>query len=79
MFYTAEDVQPAVQVAVELFGPVGNMMEGKNVTKNVLIGTREFGKIWYGDIDGDLDFVNSLCLVLSQRIGQTATTVEDNF
>jgi len=79
MFYSAEDVQPAVQVAVELFGPVGNMMEGKNVSKNVLIGTREFGKIWYGDIDGDLDFVNSRCSVLSQRIGQTATVVEDTF
>ena len=79
MFYTAEDVQPAVQVATELFGPVGTMMEGKHVTKNVIIGTREFGKMWYGDIDGDMDFINGLCGVLSQRIGFTAMVVEDNF
>lgn len=79
MFYTAEDVQPVVQVATELFGPVGNMVDGKNVTKNVLIGTREFGKIWYGDVDGDIDFVNGLCSVLSQRIGQSAMVVDDTF
>ena len=79
MFYTAEDVQPVVQVATELFGPVGNMVDGKNVTKNVLIGTREFGKIWYGDVDGDIDFVNGLCSVLSQRIGQAAMVVDDTF
>lgn len=79
MFYTAEDVQPAVQVATELFGPAGTMMEGKNVTKNVLIGTREFGKIWYGDVDGDVDFINGLCGVLSQRIGQTVMVVDETF
>ena len=79
MFYTAEDIQPAVQVATELFGSVGIMMEGKNVTKNVLIGTREFGKIWYGDVDGDIDFINGLCGVLSQRIGQTAMVVDETF
>jgi len=79
MFYTAEDIQPAVQVATELFGPTGIMMEGKNITKNVLIGTREFGKIWYGDVDGDIDFVNGLCSVLSQRIGQSVMVVDDTF
>ena len=79
MFYTAEDVQPAVQVATELFGPAGTMMEAKNVTKNVLIGTREFGKIWYGDVDGDVDFINGLCGVLSQRIGQTVMVVDETF
>ena len=79
MFYTAEDIQPAVQVATELFGSVGIMMEGKNVTKNVLIGTREFGKIWYGDVDGDVDFINGLCGVLSQRIGFTAVMVDESF
>ena len=79
MFYTAEDIQPAVQVATELFGPVGNMIYGKNVTKNVLIGTREFGKIWYGDVEGDVEFITGLCSVLSQRIGQTAMVVDETF
>lgn len=79
MFYTEEDVAPAVQVATELFGPVGNMIYGKNVTKNVLIGTREFGKIWYGDVEGDVEFITGLCSVLSQRIGQTAMVVDETF
>jgi len=79
MFYTIEDVQPVVQVATELFGPVGNMIYGKNVTKNVLIGTREFGKIWYGDVEGDVEFITGLCSVLSQRIGQTAMVVDETF
>jgi hypothetical protein len=59
MFWNAEDVQPAADVAVELFG------------KN--------GAMWYGDVDGDAEFINSLCSVLSQRIGQTAMVVDDNF
>lgn len=79
MFYTIEDVQPVVQVATELFGPVGNMIYGKNVTKNVLIGTREFGKIWYGDVEGDVEFITGLCSVLTQRIGQTVMVVDDTF
>lgn len=79
MFYSEEDIQPAVQVATELFGPVGNMIYGKNVTKNVLIGTREFGKIWYGDVEGDVEFITGLCSVLSQRIGQTAMVVDETF
>ncbi len=79
MFYTIEDVQPVVQVATELFGPVGNMIYGKNVTKNVLIGTREFGKIWYGDVEGDVEFITGLCSVLSQRIGQSVMIVDDTF
>ena len=79
MFYTVEDIQPAVDVAVELFGKNGTMLDGKHISKNVLVGTREFGKLWYGDVDGDMDFINSLCSVLSQRIGQTAMIVDDNF
>jgi len=79
MFYTIEDIQPVVDVAVELFGKNGTMLDGKNVSKNVIVGTREFGKLWYGDVDGDMDFINGLCSVLSQRIGQTVMVVDDNF
>ena len=79
MFWNAEDVQPAADVAVELFGKNGAMLDGKHVSRNVIISTREFGKLWYGDVDGDAEFINSLCSVLSQRIGQTAMVVDDNF
>lgn len=79
MFYVEEDVTPAVQVATELFGPAGNMLEGKNVLKNIMIGTSQFGKIWYGDIDGDTDYILRLCSVLTQRIGYQAFVVGENF
>ncbi len=80
MFWTEEDVQPAVQVANELFGPVGNMLEsGRFVTQNVIIGTREFGKLWYGDVEGTIDYVNELCEILSKRINQQVFIVNDHF
>jgi len=79
MFYSAEDVQPVADIAVQLFGRNGNLLEGKNVTKNVIIGSNEFGKIWYGDIDGDMEYVRSLCTVLTQRVGQNISVVTERF
>ena len=79
MFYTEEDVEPVVQIAKEVFGPIGNLLEGKNVMKNILIGTNEFGKIWYGDIEGDSDYILGLCRVMSQRVGQSVTVVHESF
>ena len=79
MFYSAEDVQPVADIAVQLFGRNGNLLEGKNVTKNVIIGSNEFGKIWYGDVDGDMEYVRSLCAVLTQRVGQNISVVTERF
>jgi hypothetical protein len=80
MFYTEEDIQPAVQAASELFGSVGNMLaENRFVTRNVIIGTREFGKLWYGDVEGTLDYVNELCEILGKRINQQVFVVNDQF
>jgi hypothetical protein len=73
MFYTEEDVQPAVTKATELFGPVGNIKMGNNVIRDTMIATREFGKIWYGDIDFGNDpsrVLREHCRILSQKIGQ---------
>ena len=79
MFYTEEDVEPVAKVAVEMFGPNGNMLDGKNVTKNVFIGTKEFGKIWYGDVDGDAQFVTDMCTAMSSRINMTVMQVNEVF
>jgi hypothetical protein len=79
MFYTEEDVEPVAKVAVEMFGPNGNMLDGKNVTKNVFIGTKEFGKIWYGDVDGDAQFVTDMCTAMSTRINMTVIQVNEVF
>lgn len=79
MFYTEEDVTPAVTAAIELFGPVGAISNDKNVVKNVSIATREFGKLWYGDVDKAT--VKEKCLSLGARINQKIYMFEahDNF
>lgn len=77
MFYTAEDVNPAVIAATEIFGKVGNMMEGKNVLRNISIATREFGKLWYGDIEMSTVELHNKCKTLGQKIGQTVFFLKD--
>lgn len=80
MFYTEEDVAPAVQIAVELFGPVGNMLpDSRLVNKNVTVGSDAFGKLWYGDIEGSEEYVSELCGIFSKRINQTVKIVPDSF
>ena len=79
MFYTEEDVQPIAQIAVEMFGPNGNMLEGKNISRNVIIGTKEFGKIWYGDVDGDAQFVTDMCTTMSTRANIAVIQVDESF
>ncbi len=79
MFYTEEDVEPVAKIATEMFGPNGNMLDGRNVTKNVIIGTKEFGKIWYGDVDGGLEFVSDMCTAMSARVGMTVIQVDEAF
>jgi hypothetical protein len=79
MYFTVEDVQPAVDVVTATLGQQGIMLEGKNVTKNVLLGSPQFGKLWYGDIDGDMEYINSICHILSQRTGQRISVVTDSF
>jgi len=78
MFYNEDDVQPVVTIANEMLGKAGRMLDGKNVMRNVTLATREFGKIWYGDIDmiamnPSVQFKN-----LSQRINQTVYAFDNS-
>lgn len=79
MFWTAEDVAPAAKAIQETFGPQGNMMEKKGVTKNVIIGIPKFGKVWYGDVDGNLEYVQGLCALLSTRLKEKVLIVDEGF
>lgn len=67
MFYTEEDVQPAVDMATELFGTVGNMSEEKNALKNIVIFSGQYGKLWYGDIQDTADNVRDKCSQIAQK------------
>lgn len=77
MFYSAEDVLPAVQMAEKVFGPVGHITKGKNVLYNVSVASREFGKLWYGDIEAS-DVV-SLLNALSNSIRQKVFILDERF
>jgi hypothetical protein len=71
MFYVEEDILPAVKAATEIFGPAGQFAEGKNVMRNVFLATRQFGKIWYGDVDTATTELATKCKELAQKIDQT--------
>lgn len=70
MFYTEEDIQPAVDAAIEVFGITGNMIHDNNAIIDVVVWTPEFGKLWYGDVPGPLDNLKEKCNILSQKIGK---------
>jgi hypothetical protein len=79
MFYKEEDIQPVVDVITATLGVQGIMMEGKHISRNIILGTPQFGKLWYGDVDGDMEYVENLCGVFSQRTGQRISVVSDEY
>jgi hypothetical protein len=79
MFYREEDIQPVVDVITATLGQQGIMMDGKRITKNIILGSTQFGKLWYGDVDGDMEYIHSICGIVSQRTGHTVSVVSDTF
>jgi len=77
MFWQAEDVQPAVKVVTEVFGPAGRMETGKNVLYNISIFSREYGKLWYGDLVNE--GISEKLTTLSTKLGMSLSVVDDNF
>ena len=77
MFWQAEDVQPAVNAAVKMFGPQGRMDTGKNVLYNVSVFTKEYGKLWYGDISKDS--IGEKIKMLSTTINMNVSLVDEHF
>lgn len=77
MFYTEEDVQPVVDMTTELFGTIGNMSAEKNVLKNVIIFSKQYGKLWYGDIEDQLDNIHVKCAQIAQKFSINVEPVND--
>jgi len=87
MYYTEEDIQPAVDLAVKIFGPSGQYHtwgQGQPM-RNVALMTRQFGKIWSGDLllpkstsEASTELQEKLDL-LSNSIGQTVFLTDDHF
>ena len=76
MFWQEEDVQPAVDIATQIFGPVGTMMVNENVAHNVSIATREFGKLWYGDVQ--LSELATKATELNKKLGKAVYVFDVN-
>jgi hypothetical protein len=68
MFYTEEDIQPVVDTVVRTMGPNGTMVYGDRVLKNIIVSTREFGKIWYGDFEGSVEQLDTIISQMSSNI-----------
>lgn len=77
MFWQEEDIQPAVNAAVKMFGAQGTVEVGKNIIYNASIFTREFGKLWYGDLNTNGLF--DKLTALSSAINKKVYVVDDNF
>ena len=68
MFYVEEDIQPVVDTVVRTMGPNGTMVFGDRVLKNIIVSTREFGKIWYGDFEGSVEQLDTIISQMSSNI-----------
>jgi hypothetical protein len=68
MFYVEEDIQPVVDIVVRTMGPNGTMVYGDRVLKNIIVSTREFGKIWYGDFEGSVEQLDTIISQMSSNI-----------
>lgn len=77
MFWTEEDVQPVVDMATDLFGTVGNMSADKNVLKNIVIFSKQYGKLWYGDIQDQLENIQGKCNQIGQRFNIAVEVVTE--
>lgn len=72
MFYTEEDIQPAIELVISLFGNSNKYEhDNRNAYKNVSIMTRNFGKLWFGDLeltDSTKGNMENLSVTLNQKI-----------
>lgn len=84
MFWLAEDIRPATEVAIKIFGQP-NIYVQDSPFKNISIATGEFGKVWFGDVDLNSieelqNSINILSDTLNQRVyvlNYSGQTIED--
>ncbi|MEK9767308.1 MAG: hypothetical protein VW683_00190 [Betaproteobacteria bacterium] len=87
MFWTAEDIEPAVELAEKIFGKSGRIHFNVDIIKNVNIFTREFGKIWHGDLllprddsgFSDSEWIIQSLNLLSNSIGKKVYLIPDGY
>lgn len=77
MFWTEEDIYPAVKAAEELFGKQAQYVVNDN-KEFVYIGleTAKYGIIWYGDYPGTFTEVSLLADTLAARISTKIKVID---
>lgn len=74
MFYSHEDVTPAVTAAVQVFGPQAQYQS--HPFTYLAISTPKYGKIWYGDVSMDLASIKLACSELAKKIQEPITALD---
>jgi hypothetical protein len=67
MFWTEEDIQPAVNAATKVFGTSAQYHLDPCVY--VSVETPRYGCIWYGDVTGDFGTVREHAMALIAKLG----------
>lgn len=70
MFAVEEDIEAATQLAIKILGPQGRMLEaGREVSFDVILATKNLGRIWYGDISAsDTSKIIQLATELKEEV-----------
>jgi|TARA_Y100001963_G_scaffold155429_1_gene246542 hypothetical protein len=71
MFWTDEDIQPAFELTGKLFGPHNRYEHNINAYRNLTIMTRQYGKLWFGDLelnDHTRENLEKLSVTINQRV-----------
>lgn len=70
MFWRGEDITPAVESAEKLFGPPNQYVQDTPY-RNVSIISREYGKLWFGDVELTDEFkqkMEMLSVTINQKL-----------
>jgi hypothetical protein len=74
MFWTDEDIQPAVSAAEQIFGKQAQYHTAPYV--HVAVETPKYGKIWYGDISGTFQTVQEMGSKLATKLNETISVID---
>lgn len=74
MFYTKDDIQPAVNATAELFGSQAQYQPSPFMY--LAIETPKYGTLWYGDTQLDANTVKERCRTLSKTINEPISAID---
>lgn len=73
MFYTKEDVEPAISTAIDIMGMPGQYLPIPFTY--LAIETPKYGTIWYGDTQMNDEMIKEKCSLLSKKINEPVSAI----